>query len=289
MTAILDIIRGMRMIEGSQLCIAAVQEASCAAITPHELLAVSDVPFAAIDPRELHVDAAAGSSARLIVLHTRPEVSSLTLSLGAGAHLEFIELFLAEAFAEVAVTQAARSICRITTVQLSSANATYKIDLNGPEAENKLGGVFLSGGEEHCLFNLRTNHNVPDCRSDSYIKGVAGGCSVGEFCGLVYVAPDAQHTDARQQNRNLLLSETARIVTHPQLEIYADDVKCSHGATVGQMDAEAILYMRQRGLNVAQARRLQIEGFVGDVVRYCGVDPLCEAMMETVAAKLEKL
>ena len=151
-----------------------------------------------------------------------------------------------------------------------------------------LGKQFLAAGQEHCVVRLRTNHNVPDCRSNSYIKGVAGGTAVGEFCGLVYVAPDAQRTDAQQQNRNILLSETARITTQPQLEIYADDVKCSHGATVGQMDSEAILYMRQRGLSEAQARGLQIEGFVGDVVRRCGIEPLCEAAMEAVVAKLEK-
>ena len=96
-------------------------------------------------------------------------------------------------------------------------------------------------------------------------------------------------TDARQQSRNILLSETARITTQPQLEIYADDVKCSHGATVGQMDAEAILYMRQRGLSEAQARRLQIEGFVGDVVTRCGIEPLCGAILERAAAKIETL
>ena len=185
--------------------------------------------------------------------------------------------------------QSARSLCRLTAVQLTSANVSYTIDLDGRDAENMLGGVFLAGGEEHCVVKLRTNHNVPDCRSNSYIKGVAGGSARGEFCGLVYVAPDAQHTDAQQQNRNILLSETAHIATQPQLEIYADDVKCSHGAPVGQMDSEAVLYMRQRGLSEVQARRLQIEGFVGDVVRRCGVEPLCETMMEAVRAKMEKL
>lgn len=108
---------------------------------------------------------------------------------------------------------------------------------------------------------------------------------MGEFGGLVYVAPDAQRTDARQQSRNMLLSRTARITTQPQLEIYADDVKCSHGATVGQMDAEAIYYMRQRGLSEAAARRLQIEGFVGDIVRRSSFEPLHEAVMELVSEK----
>ena len=136
--------------------------------------------------------------------------------------------------------------------------------------------------------SVRVSHNVPDCSSRSLVKGVAGGEATGAFQGLVYVAPGAQRTDAQQTSRNVELSTGARIVAKPQLEIYADDVKCTHGATVGQMDDEAILYMRQRGLSEAQARRVQIEGFVGDVVRRCGIEPLCEAAMEAVVAKLEK-
>ncbi|WP_418991148.1 SufD family Fe-S cluster assembly protein [Alistipes sp.] len=245
--------------------------------------------YAAVDPRKLLVELEAGASARLVVVHRSPDMSSLRLVVGEGARLEVTELFTAEAFAEISAEQAARSSCSLTAVQLTSANASYTVDLNGADAENRLGVVFLAAGEEHCVVKLRTNHQVADCRSDSFVKGIAGGCAVGEFCGLVYVAEDAQHTDARQQSRNLLLSETAHITTRPQLEIYADDVKCSHGATVGQMDAEAVLYMRQRGLSLSQARRLQIEGFAGDIVRRCGIEPLCEAVMEAVSAKMEKL
>ena len=193
----------------------------------------------------MRVEVAAGASLRLAVLHTSPEVSALEIVLEKGARFVLTELFVSEAFAEVTVKQAARSLCHITAVQLSSANASYTVDLDGPGAESLLGGAFLAAGQEHCVVRLRTN-------------------------------------------RNILLSETARITTQPQLEIYADDVKCSHGATVGQMDSEAILYMRQRGLSEAQARRVQIEGFVGDVVRRCGIEPLCEAAMEAVVAKLEK-
>ncbi len=273
MTALDDIIRRLRAVDG-------------------EVLRIGDAAgesFVAVDPRRLRIEAAAGSSARLVVLHTAPETSSLTYELGEGAAIGVTEIFTAEAFTDVAVKQAAHSRCDITVVELASANVSYRIDLNGREAENRLGGVFLAGGEEHCVVKLRTAHNVPDCRSDSTVKGVAGGRAVGEFCGLVYVAPDAQRTDAQQQSRNILLSGTARIATWPQLEIYADDVKCSHGATVGQMDSEAILYMRQRGLSEAQARRLQIEGFVGDIVRRCGIEPLCDALMEAVAAKMERI
>ena len=273
METILDIIRGFHPVNGEVL-----------RITGHE-----SEPFAAVDPRKLCVEIAAGASARLVVLHAAPEMSGLDVELAEGAELELTELFTAEAFAEVSVKQAARSRCRLTSVQLSSANASYRIDLDGVDAENELGGVFLAAGDEHCVVKLHTGHNVPDCRSNSYIKGVAGGCATGEFCGLVYVAPDAQHTDAQQQSRNILLSESAHITTMPQLEIYADDVKCSHGATVGQMDADAVLYMRQRGLSEAQARRLQIEGFVGDVVRRCGIETVSEAVMELASAKMEKL
>ena len=118
-------------------------------------------------------------------------------------------------------------------------------------------------------------------KMEDYIKMIGG-----DVKGM----RDSMRPMAEQTVRsNILLSETAHIATQPQLEIYADDVKCSHGATVGQMDSEAVLYMRQRGLSEVQARRLQIEGFVGDVVRRCGVEPWCETMMEAVRAKMEKL
>ena len=137
-------------------------------------------PYAAVDPRHLDVEVAAGGAARLVVLHTTPELSALRCTLGEGARLELTELFTAEAFAEVAVAQAARSDCRITTVQLASANAAYRIDLNGRGAENTLGGVFLAADEEHCVVRLHTAHNVSDCRSESCVKGVAGGRAVGD-------------------------------------------------------------------------------------------------------------
>ena len=183
MTALYDIIRGFRTAEGEVFRVAGTESE----------------PFAAVDPRRMRVEVAAGASLRLAVLHTSPEVSALEIVLEKGARFVLTELFVSEAFAEVTVKQAARSLCHITAVQLSSANASYTVDLDGPGAESLLGGAFLAAGQEHCVVRLRTNHNVPDCRSNSYIKGVAGGTAVGEFCGLVYVAPDAQRTDARQQ------------------------------------------------------------------------------------------
>ncbi len=275
MAALTDILSGFRSVGSERLRIGDDSDAV--------------QPFVAVDSAKLRVEVAAGVSARLVVVHEKPLASSLSFLLERGAQLEVTEVFLGEALAEVRTVQAARSRCCMTVVQLASANASYRVDLDGAHAESSLGGLFLAAGEEHCVIDLHTAHNVPDCSSDSLVKGIAGGCAVGEFRGLVYVARDAQRTDARQQSRNILLSETARIDAKPQLEIYADDVKCSHGATVGQMDAEAILYMRQRGLSLAQARRLQIEGFAGDVVRRCGIGELGEALMEAVARKMETM
>ncbi len=275
MAAMTDILSGFRSVGSERLRIGEDSDAV--------------QPFVAVDPAKLRVEVAAGVSARLVVVHKKPVAAALSVLLEQDAALQFTEIFLAEAFAETTVMQAARSRCCMTVVQLASANASYRVDLDGAHAESSLGGLFLAAGEEHCVIDLHTAHNVPDCSSDSLVKGIAGGCAVGEFRGLVYVARDAQRTDARQQSRNILLSETARIDAKPQLEIYADDVKCSHGATVGQMDADAILYMRQRGLSPAQARRLQIEGFAGDIVRRCGIDALGEALADAMSRKMEKM
>ena len=181
------------------------------------------------------------------------------------------------------------SASRITAVQLTGAAASYRTQLNAPHGASELRGLFLAGGEEQCTVRLHTAHHAPDCRSESVVKGVAGGTATGRFDGLVYVAPDAQRTDAVQQSRNVLLSDTAHIDTLPQLEIYADDVRCSHGATVGQMDDEAILYMRQRGLSLSEAERLQIEGFVEDILAHSTEEPVRSFMEGLVAAKLGRL
>ena len=110
---------------------------------------------------------------------------------------------------------------------------------------------------------------------------------MAEFKGLVYVAQDAQRTDAKQLNRNVELGG-GRVVSEPQLEIYADDVKCSHGSTVGQLDEQAIYYMRQRGIPQEVAERLMLEGFVGDVVAKCDVEPLREVLADALQKRLNE-
>lgn len=152
-------------------------------------------------------------------------------------------------------------------------------------ASNTLNTLFIATGTDHATINLNTRHNVGQCSSRSLIKGIAAGRATGEFRGLVYVAPDAQQTDAQQQNRNIQL-DNAHIVALPQLEIYADDVRCSHGSTVGYEDKDALFYMRQRGIDPTTARRLQIEGFIQDVVMHCSLEPICSLVHDVVSDKL---
>lgn len=178
--------------------------------------------------------------------------------------------------------------CRMTQVVTASLESRVVALLDGPGARFELGGSFILTDDERSSVAVDVKHNVSDCSSRTMFKGVASGSAVGKFSGLVYVAPDAQHTDSEQLSRNITMG-TARIETLPQLEIYADDVKCSHGATVGQMDDEAVLYMRQRGLSLATAKRLQIEGFVSDVVLHSAIDECREVLLESLERKLEKL
>lgn len=238
------------------------------------------------DPGDFTFEVPAGEVRRLVLHHTVPDRSTIGITLHEGAELEIAHILTAGAFVELRIEQGAKSRCKLTACQLGAADVHYRVDLNGANADNELGALFFARDDDHTAIRLRTNHHVPDCTSRSLVKGVASGVATGEFTGMVYVAPDAQRTDARQQSRNILLSPTARIDAKPQLEIYADDVRCSHGATVGQQDENAILYMRQRGLSEQEARRLQIEGFVNDITSRCTIAEARETMENALSCSM---
>ena len=139
------------------------------------------------------------------------------------------------------------------------------IDLAGEGAEVMLKGLYLCGGDERVNFRILMHHRVGGCVSHQLFNGIAGGASLVTFDGRIIVAPDAQQTEAYQENHNILLSENAHVETTPQLEIYADDVKCSHGATIGRLDEEALFYMRTRGVPEREARVLQMLSFLAPV------------------------
>ena len=186
---------------------------------------------------------------------------------------------------------AAGARAELVTVELSDGEASLAYDtlLEGRGAEAVQAAIFMAGDGERKAVKVRVERRVPECRSDVSVKGVASGTGFGSFDGMVYVAQDAQHTEAYQQSRNLVMGGRARILTSPQLEIYADDVKCSHGATVGQMNDEAVYYMRQRGLNEAEAKGLQLTGFVNEVVARIPEGVLAERVLEAAAEKIVRL
>ena len=151
-----------------------------------------------------------------------------------------------------------------TGASLSRTNIYTK--LAGPGCGATLNGLYMLDGEQHCDHQTRIEHVEPNCFSREVYKGVLDDRSHGVFNGKVYVHPEAQKTDGKQTNNTLLLSRDAQVDTKPQLEIFADDVKCTHGATVGRLDEMALFYMKSRGVNAETARRLLIYAFAADVL-----------------------
>ncbi|MBO4670572.1 MAG: SufD family Fe-S cluster assembly protein [Bacteroidales bacterium] len=141
-----------------------------------------------------------------------------------------------------------------------------EIHLDGPGASLDLAGAWRCSSDERVRLQVTVRHNAPGCTSTQLFKGVVGGTARAEFDGLVYVAPGAFKTEARQQSHSLLLSEGAFCEARPQLEIYADDVVCSHGATTGYLSPEELFYMRSRGIPEAQARAMQVEAFLAPIL-----------------------
>lgn len=155
--------------------------------------------------------------------------------------------------------------------------------LAGEGGECIINGLFMSTGRQHMDNYMKVEHASPHCDSRQLYKGILDGKSRGVFHGRIIVHKDAQKTDAKQTNKNLLLSEEAQIDTKPQLEIYADDVKCTHGATIGQMDRDAIFYLRSRGIAEESARALLLLAFAGENLQRMRVEPIRKRLEEIVA------
>jgi Fe-S cluster assembly protein SufD len=161
-----------------------------------------------------------------------------------------------------------------------------KAVLDGEGAEATLEGLYVVTGRQHIDNQTTLDHAQPHCNSREVYKGVLDGESSAVFNGKIIVRKDAQKTDSKQSNKNLLLSEKAIIDTKPALEIYADDVKCTHGATIGQIDAEAVFYLRSRGIGRQEARDLLTYAFANDVLGRIKYEPLRERLREGLFARL---
>lgn len=147
-----------------------------------------------------------------------------------------------------------------------STDLTISVDIEGEGAQVDISGLYVCAYDEKVGINVDLVHKVGHCTSRQLFKGVAGGSAKAGFYGKIVVAQDAQKTEAYQENHNLLVSDGAVVDTKPQLEIYADDVKCSHGATIGRLNEEEQFYMRSRGITETEARKLQMLSFLYPVI-----------------------
>ncbi len=158
--------------------------------------------------------------------------------------------------------------------------------LNGEGAEATLNGFYLVNGFQHVDNHTCIDHAKPHCNSFELYKGILDGNARAVFNGRIIVRQDAQKTDSKQTNKNLILSEEALVNTNPQLEIYADDVKCTHGATIGQLDADSIFYLRSRGIDYDSARHLLTYAFASELNNRINIEPLRAELESILFARL---
>jgi Fe-S cluster assembly protein SufD len=179
---------------------------------------------------------------------------------------------------------------RLSAHTLTLGGSLVRNDLatvfGGEGAEARLDGLFVGAGEQLIDNHTLVDHAVPHCTSDELYKGILGGRARGVFRGRVLVRPDAQKTDARQSNPNVLLGDGAEIDTKPQLEIHADDVRCSHGASIGRLDPEALFYLRARGIEAGAARELLTRGFAAQILERLPSKALAESVSEILVERL---
>ena len=194
------------------------------------------------------------------------------ISVGKNAHLTIDKIqYEAENTSHISTEQVAQekdSTFTINTITLNGGlvRNNLNIDVNGENCTTNLNGTYLLKGKQHVDNHTVVDHKVPNCNSNELYKGVIDDQSTAVFNGKVFVRPDAQKINAFQSNGNVLMSNDASVNSKPELEIYADDVKCSHGSTTGQLDEEAVFYLRARGLSEKSARKLMISAFIGDVL-----------------------
>lgn len=214
------------------------------------------------------------------------------LMAGPGAVVEHVKLALqAESMFHVAALsvhqeRASNVVLHSFSLSAGLVRNDVTVVLDGEGSECVLNGLFVGNGHAHIDNHTTIDHVRPRCGSQELYKGILGGKSTGVFNGRIRVRADAQKTSARQTNKNLLLSSGAQINTKPQLEIRADDVKCSHGSTIGQLDADALFYLRARGIDKDAARAMLTQAFAREIIDRLGCEPLRRRVEALVLAKL---
>ncbi len=192
-------------------------------------------------------------------------------------------------FKNIVVNAGAKASVTVLILPGYENDAHIDVDIIGENADVNVSGLYLCNSNEKLAIRTDIRHRKPHCTSYQIFNGIAAGKSDVKFYGKIVVAPDAQKTEAYQTNHNLVLSEGAHAESKPQLEIYADDVKCSHGATVGQLNEDEQFYMRSRGIPEAEAKVLQMISFIAPVLANIEDETLRDKMKETVESAIRSL
>ena len=193
-------------------------------------------------------------------------METMLITAGEFVHKVYVYGGIAEVPRNIVVERCARVDVVVLILPGVSCDLHMNIELKGEDAEANVYGAYVCGADERVNVSVDMHHDVPHCNSRQLFKGIAGGSSKVDFYGKIIVAKDAQRTVAYQENHNILLSDAAKVDTKPQLEIYADDVKCSHGATIGRLNEEEQFYMRSRGISLEDAKVLQMISFIAPVL-----------------------
>lgn len=248
--------------------------------------------------RRLLVILEENSSASLLICdHSSMEKQTLSTQvmevfLGRGAQLNLYELEETShsntRLGHLYVRQDADSSFNHSNITLTNGfTRNYiNVSLEGHGAETNICGLAIGDKEQHIDNHTLVDHKTGNCNSNELYKYILDEHSTGVFAGKMLIRPDAQHTNSQQTNRNLCLTNDAHMYAQPQLEIYADDVKCSHGSTVGQLDENALFYMQQRGIPADEARHLLMYAFAGEVIEHIGIEALRDRLHMLVEKRL---
>lgn len=256
------------------------------------------------------VSGAISSPRILVVAHERAEARVIEKYVSLGSENHFTNVVT-----EVILEESARvEHCKIQDENLAAFHVatisahqkrnshllTHSISLGAAIARNNvipildaegcectMNGLYLGHGTQLIDHHTAIHHAKPNCNSHEFYHGILDGKSQGVFNGKIFVRPDAQKTDAKQTNRNLLLSDEATVNTKPQLEIFADDVKCTHGATVGQLEDEHIFYLRARGIGLENARRMLVHAFASDIVNRISIEVIRDELDQLFYQRFE--
>jgi Fe-S cluster assembly protein SufD len=261
------------------------------------LLGGATMPLLAI--RRLLIVVEQGAECSLLVCdHSRAsKVANVAnqvveIDLADGAKLEYFDL--EESSAETSrycslnarLNANSNLVLNVSTLRCGTTRNDINVWLEGENANCRISGMSIADGKQIADNSASVYHNAPRCFSDQIFKYVVDDEAHGGFEGIIRVADGAHHTEAYQNNRNVLAAKSASMHTQPQLEIYCDDVKCSHGAATGQLDAKALFYMRSRGIPEAEARTMLMQAFMSDVIDTITLIPLRDRLRHLVERRL---